>query len=217
MTLEPEDFDSVAPNSPNLTQAHSLPSGLKTPSSGSGPGDELEDLRTQWFAEKQVDKESERQKEKSRPKDIERQRQWASEKRERESEVVEDVNGQEIKRGLRHVRSASVREEGRLWEKKMEKGGGSFREKVFEQEQTRGEKRELNRQSKRQHKRDVEKEVGQKHGAKRSGSSGGSPAVTPSSQEGGLSNNQVRKYSSLNSILLSFTASGTAVCLSTFC
>ncbi|KAM6900699.1 rab effector MyRIP isoform 2-T2 [Xenentodon cancila] len=214
MTPEPGDFDTAALNSPipNLTQAHSSPSGPKISSCSSefGPGfvnaleEEMQsrigqlvtrsngkdssssdEKYAKWSVDKQVDKESERQKEKSR------QRQRASENTEKESEVVEQVNGQEIKRVMRQGRSASVQEEGRLWEKRLERGEGSFEENIFEQEQRRGEKRDLNRQSKRQHKRDVEKEAGQKHGARSSGSSASSPAVTPSSQEGVLSNNQV--------------------------
>ncbi|XP_061569318.1 rab effector MyRIP isoform X2 [Cololabis saira] len=214
MTPEPVDFDTAALKSPitNITQAHSSPSGPKifSCSLDLGPGCEEaleEDMESRisqlvthgdskdssssdekyakLSVDKQVDKESER------PKEISRQRKWASEKRGKESELVEQVNGQEIRRGLRQVRSASVREEGRFREKRLERGEGSFEENVFEQEQRRGEKRDLNRQSKRQHKRDVEKEAGQKHAARRSGSSASSPAVTPCSQEGALSNNQM--------------------------
>ncbi|XP_044033062.1 rab effector MyRIP isoform X1 [Siniperca chuatsi] len=149
---------------------------------------------------KQTDKESDRQREKMRPKDAERERQRASERlrdrtgskeRERTSETVEQVNGQEMKRSERLKKSLSVREEGRVREKRLEKGVECLEEKVpkYIQEQKRGDKREPNRQSKRQHKRDVDKEAEQKGGA-RSGSSASSPAITPSSQEGVLSDNQ---------------------------
>ena len=81
-----------------------------------------------------------------------------------------------------------MREEGRARERSL----GNFEASVDDQEQRRGEKREASRQSKRQHKRDTEKEAEQRGGARRSGSSASSPALTPSSQEGALSDNQVR-------------------------
>uniref|UniRef100_A0A3Q1FQ63 Myosin VIIA and Rab interacting protein b n=1 Tax=Acanthochromis polyacanthus TaxID=80966 RepID=A0A3Q1FQ63_9TELE len=221
MTPEPEDLDTVAPNSPTPSPPllHSLAPGPQPSSNSSGPrtssGDPLEEeirsrlsqlvsranskdnsssedeCTTQWPADKQTEKESDRQREKSRPKDTERQR--ASDKlSEKASQAVEQVNGQEMKRSERLIKSASVREEGRIRERRFEKRGESLREKVDEQEQKRGDKREPSRQSKRQHKRDVEKEAGLKAAAaRRSGSSASSPAVTPSSQEGALSNNQV--------------------------
>lgn len=223
MTPEPDDLDTVAPNSPvpSPPQPLILAPGPRIASSssrpGSGSGEPLEDeLRsrlsqlviranskdsssseeecaTKWPADKQKDRESVRQREKSRPSDIERERQWASDKlKAKASQAVEQVNGQEMKRSERLIKSASVREEGRVRERRLERGGGSLEEKVEEQGQKRGDKREPNRQSKRQHKRDGDKEAGQKAGAKRSGSSASSPAVSPTSQEGVLSNNQVR-------------------------
>lgn len=216
MTTEPEDLDTLAPNSPvpSPSQPPSLTLGRELSSSSSGPGsttrDPLEgELQsrlgqlvisanskdsssseeecTNWPADRQTDKESDRQREKLKPKERERERQRVSDKsRERASEAVEQVNGQEIKL----IKSPSVREDGRSRERRFEKACESLDMKVEDQEQKRGDKREPNRQSKRQHKRDAEKEAGQKVGA-RSGSSASSPAVTPSSHEGALSNNQV--------------------------
>nr|XP_020508699.1 rab effector MyRIP [Labrus bergylta] len=157
---------------------------------------------TKRAAEKQLDNESDRQREKTRPKDTDRDRERqrvlerlrdrnSIKEREKAGDTVK-VNGKEMKRGERLIKSSSVREErvGRRLEKRVE----SLKEKLDEQEQKRGERRELNRQSKRQHRRDAEKETEQKGGAKRSGSSASSPAITPLSQEGVLSDNQ-QKYS----------------------
>nr|XP_019942801.1 PREDICTED: rab effector MyRIP-like isoform X1 [Paralichthys olivaceus] len=204
MTPEPQDLDTVAPNSAALSppQPHSL---------APGSGDLEEELRFRLSqlvkranskddssageecpADRQTDKDSDRQREKKRLKDADRERQRASERlREKPSETAEQVNGQEMKRSERLIKSPSMREEGRVRERRLEKGVESVEEKVDDQEQTRGDKREAHRQSKKQHKRDVEKEAAQKGGRRRSGSSASSPAVTPSSQEEVLSDNQV--------------------------
>ncbi|XP_069368160.1 rab effector MyRIP isoform X1 [Paralichthys olivaceus] len=203
MTPEPQDLDTVAPNSAALSppQPHSL---------APGSGDLEEELRFRLSqlvkranskddssageecpADRQTDKDSDRQREKKRLKDADRERQRASERlREKPSETAEQVNGQEMKRSERLIKSPSMREEGRVRERRLEKGVESVEEKVDDQEQTRGDKREAHRQSKKQHKRDVEKEAAQKGGRRRSGSSASSPAVTPSSQEEVLSDNQ---------------------------
>ncbi|XP_034561751.1 rab effector MyRIP isoform X2 [Notolabrus celidotus] len=153
-------------------------------------------------ADKQMEKESDRQREKTRPKDTDRERQRVLERlrdrtsfkeREKASETVQ-VNGQEMRRGERLIKSYSVREEGRVKERRLEKRVESLKERLEEPGHKRGEKRELNRQSKRLYRRDVEKEAEPRVGAKRSGSSASSPAITPSSQEGVLSDNQ-QKYS----------------------
>lgn len=217
MTTEPEDLDTGAPNpaAPSPSQPHSLaPERQHSPSSFE-PGDPLEeDLQSKLSqlvsranskdssssedeSPKRADKESDRPREKKRPKDTERGRQRPSDRlrdrasskdREGVGETVEHVNGQEVKRGERPRRSASVREEGRARERSL----GNLEASADDQEQRRGEKREASRQSKRQHKRDAEKEAEQRGGARRSGSSASSPALTPSSQEGALSDNQVR-------------------------
>ncbi|XP_041670290.1 rab effector MyRIP isoform X1 [Cheilinus undulatus] len=157
---------------------------------------------TKQPTDKQIDKESDRQREKTRPKEADRERQRVLERlRDRSSfkergaagETVQ-MNGQEMMRGERLMKSCSVREEGRVRERRVEKRVESLREKLDEHVQNRGDKRELSRQSKRQHRRDVEKDGEQRGGAKRSGSSASSPALTPSSQEGVLSDNQ-QKYS----------------------
>ncbi|XP_044195984.1 rab effector MyRIP isoform X3 [Thunnus albacares] len=230
MTPEPEDLETVAPNSaaPSPPQPHSLGPGpqhsLSSSGNGSGSGDPLEEeLRSRlrelvsranskdsssseedfakWPADKQTDKESDRQREKTKLRDVERERQRASDRlrasskeREKGSETVEQVNGQEMTRREKLIKSPSLSEEGRVRERRLEKGVESLEDKVDDQGQKRGDRREGNRQSKRQHKRDVEKEAGQKGGGWRSGSSASSPAVTPSSQEGVLSDNQ-QKYS----------------------
>ncbi|XP_067434546.1 rab effector MyRIP isoform X2 [Thunnus thynnus] len=226
MTPEPEDLETVAPNSaaPSPPQPHSLGPGpqhsLSSSGNGSGSGDPLEEeLRSRlrelvsranskdsssseedfakWPADKQTDKESDRQREKTKLRDVERERQRASDRlrasskeREKGSETVEQVNGQEMTRREKLIKSPSLSEEGRVRERRLEKGVESLEDKVDDQGQKRGDRREGNRQSKRQHKRDVEKEAGQKGGGWRSGSSASSPAVTPSSQEGVLSDNQ---------------------------
>ncbi|XP_041824563.1 rab effector MyRIP isoform X2 [Melanotaenia boesemani] len=208
MTPEPEDLDTVAPNSPtpNPPQPHSLVLGLECSSSKDHLEQELQSRLNQLVSrenskdssstdeectnqpvDKQTDKESERQKKKSRQKDTEIQRQRGSEKREKESEAAKQVNGQVMKRGVGLIKSASVREEARVWDQNLEKGE-SLEEIVTEQEQKRGDRKEQTRQSKKQQK------DGQRCGARRSASMASSPAISPSSQEGALSNNQ-QKYS----------------------
>ncbi|XP_054893802.1 rab effector MyRIP isoform X3 [Poeciliopsis prolifica] len=211
---EPDPSDTVAPNSPlpNSAQLDSVSPGpemvSRSPGPGSGSGDSLEvEIRSKLCRlvsrgnskdsvssdeeDKQTEKESEKQKEKLRPKETERQRQRASVKREKESGAMEQVNGQQMKRAPGLVKSSSEREETRAQGRKLENRAESFVERVAEKEQKRGE---VNRVSKKQRKRDGEKEAAQKGGARRSGSSASSPAVSPSSQEGGLSNNP-QKYS----------------------
>ncbi|XP_077952692.1 rab effector MyRIP isoform X2 [Gasterosteus aculeatus] len=159
-------------------------------------------------ADRQTDREREGQREKTRPKDAERERPKGSDRlrdgsgegeMEAASETAEQVNGQAAKRSAR-LKSPSLREEGRVRERRLEMGVECLEESVDDQEQKRGEKREPSRQSKKQHKRDVKKETGQKGGVRRSGSSASSPAVTPSSQEGVLSDNQKYSAASLCSI-----------------
>ncbi|XP_032359498.1 rab effector MyRIP isoform X4 [Etheostoma spectabile] len=229
VTPEPGDLDTVAPNSAALSplQPHTLaPVSQQSPCS-SGPGDPLEEeLRSRLSqlvsranskdsssseeeCTKQTDKESDRQREKTRPKDTERERQKGSDRlrvrtgskeREKVGETVEQVNGQVVKRSERLIKSPSVREEGRGRERRLEMGVECLEENVGDREKKRGDNREPNRQSKRQHKRDVAKAAGQKGGVRRSGSSTSSPAITPSSQERALSDNQKYSAASLCSI-----------------
>ncbi|XP_007547917.2 rab effector MyRIP isoform X3 [Poecilia formosa] len=210
--LEPSNTVASYSPPPNSAQLDSVSPGpeivSRSPGPGSGSGDSLEvEIRSKLSRlvsrgnskdgvssdeeDKQTEKESEKQKEKSRPRETERQRQRASVKREKESGATEQVNGQQMKRAAGLVKSASAREETGAQERRLEKRAESFVERVAEKEQKRGE---VNRVSKKQRKRDGEKEAAQKGGARRSGSSASSPAVSPSSQEGGLSNNQ-QKYS----------------------
>ncbi|KAM4543742.1 rab effector MyRIP isoform 2-T3 [Fundulus diaphanus] len=216
MTPEPEALDTVAPNSPspNSAQLDSVQIISRSSGPGSGSGDPLEeeirsklsrlvsrgtskdnsspDEEAAWSPQDgQTDKDSQKQKEKSRPNETESQRQRESVKREKESEAMEQVNGQQMKRAPGLAKSASVREEKTVQERGLEKRAKSFVENVAEKGQKRGE---VSRVSKKQCKRDGEKEAAQKGGGRRSGSSASSPAVSPSSQEGGLSNSQ-QKYS----------------------
>ncbi|XP_028289230.1 LOW QUALITY PROTEIN: rab effector MyRIP-like [Parambassis ranga] len=212
MTPEPEDLDTVAPNSPvpSPPPPQSLVPGPQfSLGPGFSPADPLEEeLRSRLSQlvsranskdnsssgeecaqkrpmDKQMEKESDRQSVKQRSKGTDRERHRASDKFiEQATEAVEEMNGPEMIRSQRLVTSVSMREEGRVRERRLERAGGSLKEKVDDQEQKRGDKRDSNRQSKKDGR-------GQKGGAKRSGSSASSPAVSPSSQEGALSNNQV--------------------------
>lgn len=210
MTPEPEDLETLAPNSavPSPPQPYSLAPEAQNLQSIIGPGDTLEEeLRSKLsqlisranskdggtsedesqtqIVDQHMDKECEV---------IQEQMEWGRQRTkdilkdcsasEETSERVEHVNGQERKRSERLAKNPLMREEGRIRERKS---GGSDRT-VEEQEQRRGH----NRHSKRQHKRDTERESEQKRGA-RSGSSASSPALTPSLQEGVLSDNQVSR------------------------
>lgn len=200
VTPEPEDLETLAPNSaaPSPPQPYSLQSFM-------GPGDTLEEeLRTKLSqlisranskdsstsedesklqsVERHADKEGEGIKER-----VGRERQRTSDRlkdcsaSEEPSKRAQQMNGQEMKRSERLARKPSMREDGRIRERTVD-----------EQEQRGTHKREPSRHSKRQHKRDCERDSEQKPGARRSGSSASSPAVTPSSQEGAPSDNQVR-------------------------
>uniref|UniRef100_A0A8C2ZQ59 Myosin VIIA and Rab interacting protein b n=1 Tax=Cyclopterus lumpus TaxID=8103 RepID=A0A8C2ZQ59_CYCLU len=122
-----------------------------------------EDECTERPVDKQSEKESDGQKEKSQPKDTERERQKGSDRLrdgtsakeiEKTSETVEQVNGQEVERSERLIKSPSMREEGRVRERRLEIGVECLEECGDDQEHKGGDKRELNGQSKRQHKRD---------------------------------------------------------------
>ncbi|XP_026148257.1 rab effector MyRIP isoform X3 [Mastacembelus armatus] len=203
ITPKPEHLDTGAPNLPALSppqscslasETHCLPSSSRQTfameeemqsrfsqlvnCANSKDSSSSDEECTKWPADKQIDKESDRQKERSRTKDSERERQRAS-------ETVEHVDGQEIKKYERLIKSPSVREEGRVKDRKFVKGVENSEDKVDNQEKKRGDKKRQSRQSKRQHKRDMEKEAGA-----RSGSSTSSPAVSPSYQERALPHNQ---------------------------
>nr|XP_061821565.1 rab effector MyRIP-like isoform X4 [Nerophis lumbriciformis] len=198
ITPEPQDLDKVAPNSLYPTS----PLSPKHISSGpaSVPAEPLgEELRSRisqmvrsrtnsresssseeekkWAAHKQTDKESVRPRANQKPKETEREKSRSG-VRLRANEPVLQVNGQEIARQA--VKSPPL--SGEVKERRSEK---SSEEVVDDREQKRGERR--NRQNRRSHRRDATKEVAEC----RSGSSAASsPAVTPSSQEGVLSDNQ---------------------------
>lgn len=212
-TPEPEDLDTMAPNSttPSPLQPHSLAlEGQNLPTSA-GPGDNLEeelqsklsqlvsganskdsssseDESVKRTVDKQGDKESERLREKTergRQRPIDRLKDRTVSKEA--SETVEHMNGQHVESSERLTKSASVREEERVSVRRL----GGLDGTAGEQEQSRGDNRETKRQSKRQQKRDAEKDAEQK-GVARSGSSASSPALSPSYQEGVLSDNEVR-------------------------
>lgn len=219
MTPEPEDLDTVAQNvlAPSPPQPHSLAPWCQHSPSGSGPRDPLEEeLRfrlsqlvsrtknkdssssedecTKRPADKQTEKESSKDTERERQQERDRLRDGTSAKEiEKANDTVEQVTGQEVERSERLIMSPSVREDERVWERRLEIGVKCLEESEDDQDQKTVDKRELNGQSQRQHTRDVKKETGQKLGSRRSGSSASSPAITPSSQEGVLSDNQVRR------------------------
>ncbi|XP_056290102.1 rab effector MyRIP isoform X2 [Pseudoliparis swirei] len=216
MTPEPEDLDTVAQNvlAPSPPQPHSLAPWCQHSPSGSGPRDPLEeellfrlsqlvsraknkdsssseDECTKRPADKQTEKESSKDTERERQQERDRLRDGTSAKEiEKANDTVEQVTGQEVERSERLIMSPSVREDERVWERRLEIGVECLEESEDDQDQKRVDKRELNGQSQRQHTRDVKKETGQKLGSRRSGSSASSPAITPSSQEGVLSDNQ---------------------------
>ncbi|KAK5850211.1 hypothetical protein PBY51_014479 [Eleginops maclovinus] len=185
MTPEPEDLDTVAQNS----AVPSPPQPYPLVAQGPQPADSLEEelrARLSQLVSRANSKDcSSSEEEEERPKDTDRQTgsDRLSQERERASETVEQGNRPEE----RLIKSPSEREE-----RGLEMGVECLEEKLEESEPKRGDKR----QSKRQHKRDVEKEAGQRGGARKSGSSGSSPAVTPSSQEGVLSDNQEGQHDS---------------------
>lgn len=210
MTPESEDLDTVAPNSavPSPPKHHPLvlqPQDLAI----LAPGDPLEEELRSKLSElvsranskdssssddecmrRPADKDGDRQRDKVRSKDVaspcSRLRDRAGGKlTEGAGEAAANVNGPEVKRGARLTKSASVREEGRFWVK-----SGTAEGTAIELEPRKGDKREPSRHSKRQHKRDIERRGG--GGVRRSASCVSSPALSPSSQEGALSDNQVR-------------------------
>lgn len=229
MTPEPEDLDTVAPNSavPSPPPSIFLATGPSlSPNSGLRPDNTdpmEEELRsrlsqlvkrangkestsseecTKWPAEKQMEKDS--QREKQSQKDTEKQwesdmlRERASSKDEA-SEILDLLNGQAMETSEKLLKSTSLRDEGQV-DKRLDRDN-SLDDKVEVQEHKTKEKREGSRQSKRHHKRDVEKETGHKAaGTRRSGSSASSPALTPSSQEGALTGSQKHSAASLCSI-----------------
>ncbi|KAM9839196.1 rab effector MyRIP [Aulostomus maculatus] len=201
ITPEPEDLDTVAPNSaasstpqpPCLAPGDPLKEELRSRLSklvSRANSKDCSSSEEEWPADNQMDKESDRQREK--PKETEREKQRArgrlrdracSKEREKGSETVEQVIRQE---------RLTKNEDGRVREMRVETGVECLEDIMDEPEQKRGDRR--HRQSKRQHRRDLEKEAGQT--GWRSGSSPSSPAVTPSSQEGVLSDNQERQNDS---------------------
>lgn len=207
VTPEPEDLETLAPNSaaPSPPQPYSLQSFM-------GPVDTLEeDLRTKLsqLISRANSKDSSTSEDESKLQSVERHKDKEGEvieervgkERQRTNDRLKDcpaseepskraqqMNGQEMKRSEKLARKPSMRDEGRI----RERNSGGLDRTADEQEQRGGHKREPCRLSKRQHKRDCERDSEQKRGARRSGSNASSPAVTPSSQEGAPSDNQVR-------------------------
>ncbi|XP_068615180.1 rab effector MyRIP-like [Brachionichthys hirsutus] len=224
MTPDPEDLDTVGPNSAALSpsQPNSLALGSQLSPSNSGPGDNLEkelqsrlsqlvsrakskdcsseEERTKSPVHKKTDEERDRGRE-ARPKDMEIETQSPGDSLSdlvisEEGDAAEQMNGQEMKKSERRMKSPSVREEARVGEWRL--GKGVLEGPVDSQEQKKRDKREQNTQSKRQRKRDVDREAEQDEGM--SGSSTSSPAVTPSSHEGVPDNQQKNSAASLCSI-----------------
>lgn len=209
MTPEPEDLKTLAPNwaAPSPLLPYSLAPEPQNLQRIVGPGDTLEEELRAKLSElisranskdgsasedeskmQTVDQEAAKESEMIKEQ-IERERQRANGRLKDcfVSEETGKTNGQEKKRSERLTGKSSMREEGRI----REKNSGVLEKTADEQEQRGGHKREPNRHSKRQHKRDVERDSEQRRGARKSGSCTSSPALTPSSQEGVLSDNQV--------------------------
>ncbi|XP_077480193.1 rab effector MyRIP isoform X2 [Stigmatopora argus] len=142
----------------------------------------------EWPSHIQTEDESAKPK---TPKDTDRKKPQASVRlRENTSGPDGQVNGQEMTSSERLLKSPPLSVEGRVKERRSEKRVGSSEETAVEKEQKRGERKK----NKRQHRRDLEKEMSDWK------SVASSPAVTPSSQEGVLSDNQKFSAASLCSI-----------------
>ncbi|XP_077365667.1 rab effector MyRIP-like isoform X2 [Festucalex cinctus] len=155
-------------------------------SSSSSAAEEAEEEEEEWPARRQTEKESGKPK----PKDTEREKPRSS---VRLREKASDVNGQEMTRSERSVKGPTASGDGRATERRLDLRAGSSEEALDEKEQKRGERRK----SKRQHRRDLEKEMTE---WKSAAGAVGSPAVTPSSQQVVLSDNQKYSAASLCSI-----------------
>lgn len=188
LVLQPHDLTILAPGDPLEEELRSKLSELVSranskDSSSSSSDDDNERMRPP------ADKDGDQQRDKARSKDAAPPCGWLRDMaggkvEERAGETAANVNGPRAKRGTRLTKSASVREEARFWET-----SGKAEGTAIELEPRRGDKRETSRPSKRQHKRDVERREG---GVRRSASCVTSPALSPSSQEGALSDSQVR-------------------------
>nr|XP_057915340.1 rab effector MyRIP isoform X2 [Doryrhamphus excisus] len=187
VTPEPQDLDKADRRSPlSVTPGPKHTSSGPTSGFADPLGDELRSRINKLVRSRTNSRESSSSEEEKRtknPKDAEKEKCGI---RLRASEPVLQVNGQELS-GL-GIKSPPPKE------KRSEK---NTEEEVVadEREQKRGERR--NRQNKRQHRRDVDKELTEWRG---SSSAASSPAVTPSSQEGVLSDNQKYSAASLCSI-----------------
>ncbi|XP_077591989.1 rab effector MyRIP [Stigmatopora nigra] len=125
------------------------------------------------------------------PKDTDRKKPQSSVRlRENATEPDGQVNGQEMTSSERLIKSPPLSAEGRVKERRSEKRVGSSEETAVDKEQKRGERKK----NKRQHRRELEKEMSEWK------SVANSPAVTPTSQEGVLSDNQKFSAASLCSI-----------------
>ncbi|XP_055086233.1 rab effector MyRIP isoform X2 [Periophthalmus magnuspinnatus] len=201
MTPEPEDPNTVAPNSaipsppptfitcgpplsPKMAAVDPIEEDLRSRLSqlvkraNSKDSNTSEEESSKWASEKITEKERQRQK-------------------DMESEMWDLVKGQEVQTSEKVLKSMSFGEEEKV-------DTQLARDKSLEEvpEHKFKEKRDVSRQSKKQHKRDVDKEAGHRAaGARKSGSSSASSAaVTPSAQEGALSGSQKYSAASLCSI-----------------
>uniref|UniRef100_A0A8C6URH2 RabBD domain-containing protein n=1 Tax=Neogobius melanostomus TaxID=47308 RepID=A0A8C6URH2_9GOBI len=207
MTPEPEDPDTVAPNSaipspPPTFITSAVPLSPKTVdpieeelrsrlSQMVRRANSKEEESAKWASERLTEKERQRQS------DTEKQREKVG-TQDMAGDIWDLVNGQEaiaLEASEKLLKSMSFEEDAKV---------GTRLDRGFEDVQVHKvkDKREGSRQSKRQHKRDADKETGHRAAAaKKSGSSSASsPAVSPSSQEGALSGSQKYSAASLCSI-----------------
>nr|XP_046212150.1 rab effector MyRIP isoform X3 [Oncorhynchus gorbuscha] len=231
MTPEPKNQDTVAPNSAAPSSPNCMAPGPLSPSSsGPGSGDTLEQelysklgqLVGRASSEEVAsssedepikspvkrDRESDRQKEKLRQIERERDPQAQSERQSSKSrdrtkrETFESVNGPELKKRERLRECLTLRQEERVKERRLERGGKSLEEKVDGRENKTVEK---NRQSKKLQRKEVDRETERKGEEvedrnEKTGSTPSSPAITPSIQEGVLCDGQKYSAASLCSI-----------------
>uniref|UniRef100_A0AAZ3S8J7 Rab effector MyRIP/Melanophilin domain-containing protein n=1 Tax=Oncorhynchus tshawytscha TaxID=74940 RepID=A0AAZ3S8J7_ONCTS len=147
---------------------------------------------------RQNEREGDRQRQSERPRDRPRSKSHDRAKRE----TIESVKGPELKKRERLTERPILREEERVKERRLGRGGKSLEEKVDDREEKRVEK---NRLSKRPQGQEVDRKT-EKKGEQvedqneKTGSTPTSLAITPSVQEGVLCDGQKYSAASLCSI-----------------
>lgn len=223
--MTPEDQDTVGPNSAARNPMTPDPLSTSSTGPGSGDtleqkfSSKLSQLVGRANSKEVVsssedepikspggrDRESDRPKEKLRQNAREGDRQRQSERpRDRPSsksqdgakrETIESVKGPELENRERLTERPTLREEERVKERRLGRGGKSLEEKVDDREEKRVEK---NRQSKRPQRKEVDRKT-EKKGEQvedqneKSGSTPISLVITPSVQEGVLCDGQVSR------------------------